>query len=300
MGDFNINYEQYIRTYNRNGYTHWRDMFFKQIENLRLIDTVSLYQDITPTTPFSTYIPKNIQISPSRIDFIWISRDLIDETLNSNIIDPTLYTSDHRAVFLSLHTRNLFKRKAIASLKQHDMRKRIYHYDQMNDDKWQEFADLVDAKHDLLDLSNMNITHLTGLNRYWDSIELCIQQAVRKTIPNHKTSVQHKEQHPKYLQEIYYDIKHINRIFIQHSQKNWEKNRMKLFDSWSVISNQIQHLCDKHTYIAHLPDTLFTQQDAQQARTEIKQLKDIMTLKAKSLERKHMDEQIKKFTDKRC
>src|SRR5215213_396776 len=28
MGDFNINYEQYIRTYNRNGYTHWRDMFF--------------------------------------------------------------------------------------------------------------------------------------------------------------------------------------------------------------------------------------------------------------------------------
>src|SRR3954467_11224945 len=49
-----------------------------------------------------------------------------------------------------------------------------------------------------------------------------------------------------------------------------------------------------------LPDTLFTQQDVQQARIEIKQLKDIMTLKAKSLEHKHMDEQIKKFTDKRC
>src|SRR3954451_8708286 len=170
MGDFNINYEQYIRTYNRNGYTHWRDMFFKQIEDLRLIDTVSLYQDITPMTPFSTYIPKNSQISSLRINFIWISRDLIDKTLNSNIIDPTLYTSDHRAVFLSLHTRNLFKRKAIASLKQHNMRKRIYHYDQMNDDKWQEFADLVDAKHDLLDLSNMHITHRTGLNRYLDSI----------------------------------------------------------------------------------------------------------------------------------
>src|SRR3989440_5523418 len=84
MGDFNIQYKTYIKYYRCNGNSHWRDSLFTKINNLQLIDTVALYHNITPTTPYNTFLPKQHQSSPTRIDYIWISRDLLDETINSN------------------------------------------------------------------------------------------------------------------------------------------------------------------------------------------------------------------------
>ena len=88
MGDFNINYEQYIRKYNQNGFIHWQNKFFKQLTDLHLLDTISLCHDVTPSTPFNTFTPSHPNQSPSRIDFIWISRDLCNEVINSNNLDP--------------------------------------------------------------------------------------------------------------------------------------------------------------------------------------------------------------------
>ncbi len=165
MGDFNINLEKYLKQYRRNGYTHWQNSLFKDLQRLNLVDTITLCHDITPTTPFNTFVPNHPNQSPSRIDFIWITRDLIDEVINSNIFDPELYKSDHNALYLSLTTTNLFKRKSVASLKQHNMRKRIFHYDQMDDDKWQTFAEKVDLQHDTINASNQTLSLQTMMIR---------------------------------------------------------------------------------------------------------------------------------------
>src|SRR2546430_7082000 len=141
MGDFNIQYEKYIKYYRCNGNSHWRDSIFTKLNSLRLVDTVTLYQDITPSTPFNTFLPHQQSSSPTRIDYIWVSRNLVDETINSNNYTPELYSSDHLGVYVSFFTNNLFKRKSIATLKQKDRGKIIYHYDQMTNDKWKEYAD---------------------------------------------------------------------------------------------------------------------------------------------------------------
>jgi len=159
MGDFNIQYEKYIKYYRRNGNSHWRDSLFTKLNNLQLIDTVSLYHDITPTTPYNTFLPKQHQSSPTRIDYIWISRDLLDETINSNNYNPELYSSDHLGIYISFYTNNLFKQKSIANLKQQKIYKTIFHYDKMNQEKWKEFADMVDLHHQILQLNNMSINN---------------------------------------------------------------------------------------------------------------------------------------------
>src|SRR5688572_4973478 len=149
MGDFNINFEKYDKYLKRNGYTHWQNKLFQHLQRLNMVDSIPLFHDVTPTTPFNTFTPNHPNQSPSRIDFIWISQNLIDESINSNIIDPELYKSDHLALYLSLYTTNLFKRKSIASLKQHNMRKRVFHYDDMNEERWLKYTTFADEQHDV-------------------------------------------------------------------------------------------------------------------------------------------------------
>ena len=94
-----------------------------------MFDTVDLCQDITPQTPFDTYmyIPNQQNQTSSRIDQIWISEDLVTDTITSSNYVSDLYSSDHRAVYISFFTDNIFSKKGVASLKQHNMRNESSH-----------------------------------------------------------------------------------------------------------------------------------------------------------------------------
>ncbi len=252
MGDFNTQYEKYIKYYHRNGNSHWRDSIFTKLNSLRLVDTVALYQDITPSTPFNTFLPHQQSSSPTRIDYIWVSRNLIDKTINSNNYTPELYSSDHLGVYVSFFTNNLFKRKSIASLKQKDRGKTIYHYDQMNDAKWKDFADTVDHYHQFY-LQVMVINNRRDLNHFWNKIENCIKKGSIEKIPQHKSPLQYNEQQPKILKDIYYDIKHVNKIIMRYNAKSWVRNKIRLINDWVMIERQLHYLSAKMNYNINLP-----------------------------------------------
>ena len=299
MGDFNIQFENYIKYYRRNGNSHWRDSLFTKINNLQLIDTVALYQDITPTTPYNTFIPKQQQSSPTRIDYIWISRDLLDETINSNNYNSELYSSDHLGVYISFYTNNLFKQKSIANLKQQKIYKTIFHYDKMNQEKWKEFADTVDLHHQTLQLNNMSINNSRDLNRYWNNIQACIRNAAFAKIPNHNSVNQHKERNPKYLTDIYYDIRHINKIIMRYNIKSWNRNKPRLSTDWTMVEKQLLSLSNKISYHIDLP-AYISDNNYNSIKHTILDLKNTMVTKAKLLELKHRDEQIKKYNNLHC
>src|ERR1044072_6945150 len=302
MGDFNMNYEKFIKHYNKNGHIHWQNKLFDHLHQLNMHDTIQQYQTITPSTPFHTFTPNHPNQSPSRIDFIWVSTNLLNDIINSNVIDQQLYSSDHKVIYISMFSTNLFKRKSIASRKQHKMGKTIYHYDQMDNDKWQEFADLVDVQHDSLNLQTMSIHNTHGLNYYWCQIQACIKTAASKTIPNHYSTTQHREQNPKHLKEIYSDIKHLNRIIIQYTVKNWEKhdNWNNLSYKWRIIHNQILTLATKYNIDINLPDMMFDISELIRAKKEIMNLKNCMKIQEQCLESKNTTEKIKKFSNLRC
>src|SRR4051812_40653725 len=124
-----------------------------------MVDTVDLYQDITRTNPFNTYIPNMHTQCPSRIDSIWISYDLLMKTITSSNLTPEVYSSDHLLIFINFFTDNLFSKKSIASLKQHDMRKHTFTYNIMTTAKWDQFqAATKDAtiSADLVSMSFIN------------------------------------------------------------------------------------------------------------------------------------------------
>jgi len=266
---------------------------------LQLIDTVALYHDITPTTSYNTFLPKQHQSSPTRIDYIWISRDLLDETINSNNYNSELYSFDHLGVYISFYTNNLFKQKSIANLKQQKIYKTIFHYDKMNQEKWQEFANMVDLHHQTLQLNNMSINNSRELNRYWDNIQACIRNAAFAKIPNHNSVNQHKQRNPKYLTDIYYDIRHINKIILRYNIKSWNRNKPCLSTDWTMVEKQLLSLSNKISYHIDLP-AYISDNNYNSIKRTILDLKNTMVTKAKLLELKHRDEQIKNYTNLRC
>src|SRR5688572_12420721 len=110
MGDFNINYEYFVKEYKRNGTGHWKYGIFKDLLRLNMFDTIDLYHDITPTTPYTTFHPNNTSLTKTRIDFVWISENLITESIYSNLLEAQLYNTDHKAVYASFNTSDLFER----------------------------------------------------------------------------------------------------------------------------------------------------------------------------------------------
>jgi hypothetical protein len=129
MGDFNVNPEKYMSHYNRSGKFHWKYQIIHDLMNHNMVDTVDLHQDIDDTTPHNTYFPTQPNHNPSRLDLIYVSRDLVVDVLHSNNYQGDMISSDHHAVFASFNTNTIFERQSLAQLKQHKIRRCIFSHD---------------------------------------------------------------------------------------------------------------------------------------------------------------------------
>ncbi|RIA86229.1 Endonuclease/exonuclease/phosphatase, partial [Glomus cerebriforme] len=237
LGDFNVSYEAYKQEYNRKGSFHWKFSIFHSLKALNLTDTIKLCRDVTSTTPYHTYIPKQLNQSPSRIDFIWISRDLILETIQSGIFHPELYNTDHEGVYASFYRDHLFKNKTSASLKQNSFKKRIFSFDTMTTNKWQEFQQATDARVDQFLANPMIINKASDLNTYWTIIQRIIMNAAITTVDNHMTSIKYKPRAPTHITEAYGKIRYLNRIitklnFIKKRCDNYKDDPSSMIDSF--------------------------------------------------------------------
>ena len=57
MGDFNINYANFIELYNRrHNISNWRYRFLNDLKLLQLFDVMTLYHDINHRNPMNTRI----------------------------------------------------------------------------------------------------------------------------------------------------------------------------------------------------------------------------------------------------
>ena len=162
MGDLNVSYEEYS-IIKRTGKTiPWKFNLIKALDKAKLIDSIPLYHDITASNTYATHFPIDPNKTPSRIDYIWISQDLVEESINSNILSADVYTTDHKVVYVSFWTNNIFQKKSFAKMKQHNIKKRVFLYDSMDEEKWNQFALTTDAYMDSTDLKDMNISNYNG------------------------------------------------------------------------------------------------------------------------------------------
>src|SRR3954451_24138150 len=255
MGDFNVDPEKYKQGYQTTGTFHWKYKILYDLEMKDLVDTVNLYQDITTQNNYATFIPKQQTSSSSRIDLIWISRDLILETLNSNNYEPNLYSTDHNAVFVSFLTNGLFRNKQAAKLRQQKIRKRIFNYDTMDDDKWKKFRNATESIVDDKFLQELKIHDQKDLTMYWNDISRALLQVAIQTIDNHMIPATKKEFKPKQLTDAYKEIKVINKLINTLSPKNYQRNSIYVLqDYWVKKKFTVEAIAASHVIKVNIPN----------------------------------------------
>jgi exonuclease III/ribonuclease HI len=299
MGDFNVNPEKYKKAYRINGSFQWKYNILHELKNNNMVDMVDLYNDITEDKTYATYIPKQLDYSQSRIDMIYVSRDLISDTLTSNNIS-NLFNTDHLAVYLTI-TKNLFKYKSMADLKQHKIKKRVFTYDNMTKEKWEKYTNLTNEICKLNKLQDLHISDTCDLDYWWSHIKYYIMKAAIATIDNHmKTDNGTKSKYPKHILEIQEDLRFTNKFLKKISYNRINRLSItKIQAAWSYLSRNMETIINKHKYQLEIPNEA-TMNNIIQIRNNIREFHKTLKKKYDLTYKQYEDKLIKEFVQKRC
>ncbi|CAJ0898847.1 12987_t:CDS:2, partial [Entrophospora sp. SA101] len=172
-------------------------------------------------------------------------RDLILESINSELYEIDTFNTDHKAVYLNLFPYNLIGNKQHATLRQQQMKKTIFHYDKMTKDEWDDYGNYVDKLSK--DIFPTLISNTADLNRIWDSIQKCIKDAAKKKIWNSTSTIQSKEKKPQNLTEINGEIRKINKIIRDFNKKNFNPPNIKIIQNhWKQTTEILRNFAKKH------------------------------------------------------
>ena len=138
MGDFNVDIlNQRMSEY------HYKNQFqiIKSLQQFDFHDVIDTIHDVTESNPHNTWFSnKNNNDSKTRIDYIWLSSNLISHLLYANIDRTELYSSDHAIITCLLDKDAFFNNSFIAHRKQNKITKTVYQYNDMNDESWKNFT----------------------------------------------------------------------------------------------------------------------------------------------------------------
>ena len=114
MGDFNSNYDKFLEKTSRSSQYYWKMDIFKKLQQLDMVETTSLMQDISPSNPQFTFMRGNLK---SRIDYIWMDMDLCTSIAKNNTSESFLFSTDHLIVNTMVYPEAITGQIIIAKLK---------------------------------------------------------------------------------------------------------------------------------------------------------------------------------------
>ncbi|RIA79717.1 Endonuclease/exonuclease/phosphatase, partial [Glomus cerebriforme] len=237
MGDFNLKYDEFNKEYKRKGHAHWKFDIFRRLEQLNFTDLIPLYH--SDVSAFDTFHSKNQNLSSSRIDAIWVSSNLLMDTLSADNFPIDLFNTDHDGVNVTLIRQGLFNQNSHAILKQHSIKKHVFFYGKMTSDKWDKFSSHFEPIAYSLS-SSFNIHNCSTLNSAWTEIRKSIMESANRYIDNHFTSTEHKQEfHPKHISALSTHLKALNNILKIIAVDKVDNNYTFLIDNdnknWIVI-----------------------------------------------------------------
>ncbi|PKK72096.1 hypothetical protein RhiirC2_777581 [Rhizophagus irregularis] len=113
IGDFNASYDIAIAQQRANRKIFWKDRIFQILKKNVMIDINLIYHD----KPLNTWNSPNRSDKKSRIDYIWVTEDLVPDTIYASTNKVHIFETDHSAVTVYFqiddlfHTKQLFKKK---------------------------------------------------------------------------------------------------------------------------------------------------------------------------------------------
>ncbi|CAG8669197.1 11381_t:CDS:2, partial [Rhizophagus irregularis] len=299
MGDFNINYHKFLLSQRKPNYkpSYKQKLLHFLTYSDNLVDTIPLYHDVTNDNPYNTH--KNNSGHHTRIDYIWISQDLVNDTYASDQFNPQ-YSTDHMVVYVEFWTNNYFKLPSHAKQRQRNRQKMIYMYDDMSQDDWLEFSQHTKHLCEFRHLFEDEVDDVYDLNRLWDDTQHSIKEAANTYIKYRQTTSK-KDGHPLRFSLLYRNIRFLQKLVIRLTNKKFLHNelRTKLQDDWFCIKAKLFEITGTYESEINL-DGFLTNINLAANRKQIKTLcRSLMALFSTKMQ-EYNEEQMKNFISKRC
>ncbi|CAB4406685.1 unnamed protein product [Rhizophagus irregularis] len=171
VGDFNASYDIAMAQQKANRKIFWKDRIFQIFKKNVMVDINLIYHD----KPLNTW---NRSDKKSRIDYIWITEDLVPDTIYASINKVHIFETDHSAVTVYFQIDDLFHTKQLFKKKKHNNNNLKVDYKKIDSQLWETYAEkiekLLDKEKDIID--NVEIS-INCINRIWNTIRDTFKKA---------------------------------------------------------------------------------------------------------------------------
>src|SRR3990170_2384434 len=295
MGDFNTNIDRFNhRVINNLSITGNRYDFLNHLSTHNFNDT-SLKFDIHPTPTWN---------DQSRIDSIFVSSSIYNQTLYSNSTKLKFCASDHKLVTSTFNRSYFLKHTTAAQSRRSHFRRTVFDFDKMTSPKWKRFTNESNAEclnNELFRWSPPISPTLSDMNYLNDRISEILLKCAHKEIPTRKvasvtTFRSHKPLHIRNLLKHNYFVQKTIKLLTKANRDN------NIFPTYSKWHDTVNHLYDIKIELQFTDlewsSPLSSTNWADNKRSLIQLYKLIHTL-LKSSETQHKFAQIRSFVDKR-
>jgi exonuclease III len=227
MGDFNLNFEKYTERKLKGLQLKLEHRLFHQFENkLNLFDPIPMVYDIKSTNPIYTFTPHVQGHNPSRIDFIWVSEDIISQFIDTLLIKvDDIIKTDHKLLTISFYTDIIFNiPKIVIPKRLNNIKQTVYEYGKMTSDDWDNYKtqqETILSKTELVDLD---------IDDKWLTLQKCMTQT-SNIIPSYKKSGKKSCDHPIKSSKEFSNCKYIATIRRKLKHK---KSRDLIIEKWKT------------------------------------------------------------------
>lgn len=211
IGDFNASYDVAMKQERSNKKMSWKDGIFQILKKNIMVDVNLVYHD----KPLNTWNRLNMK---SRIDYIWITEDLVPDTIYASTNKVYIFETDHSAVTIYFHKDDLFHTKQIAKKKRHNKDNLQVDYKKIDKEMWEKYAEemekLLKKEKDAIDSVEISTK---SMNRLWNVVRDIFKKANMK-LPKKKGNP-NKEVLPKTI--VFYKrfLKKLSYILMNLTEK---------------------------------------------------------------------------------
>ena len=194
LGDFNVDLKNY---YSRVNSAHRLLKKFNLVKSLisrRFKDASSVFH----SAPLDTWIRG---VNRSRLDYIWVLRDLLPELLYSDTFSSHIYETDHKWVRAYFLGNGIFSRPSVSLMRRHQSTVSRIDYSKVTPEIWATFAEATDKfviNHPTL-CAQSHLASVKKLNGVWNQIRQGIQLAADSCLPKTKLVSSEKQRLPPFL-----------------------------------------------------------------------------------------------------
>src|SRR5438034_23078 len=211
LGDFNMDLDDF--TYKANQGSHIPSSYnlFSYLRNHNFTDSHPIFEDYTIPTFVRKDAITHLPTSVSRIDTIWVSSSLCPDILQAETWDTeAFHESDHNMIISYFAKDLLFGSTSQAHLKQNKVKRKIFVYKRMDDEKWSDFVQETDIslaiQSSKFPPSNRS-SILNNLNRLWQIFHTALIKSANKHIPTTWINLKQINRIPDELRSLYTDRK---------------------------------------------------------------------------------------------